>query len=53
MRNASSKLAIANKGWTLNETGDYEAQKRKGLIAWWYEFTALPDAPINATFAQH
>jgi hypothetical protein len=52
MMNTSSKLAIAKKGLALKEAGNHEAQKRKGLIAWWYELTALPDAPANATFAQ-
>ena len=52
MINTSSKLAIAKKGWTINKIGDYEAQRSKGLIAWWYELTALPDAPAHANFAQ-
>lgn len=52
MNNMNSSSPIGEKGWTLNDTEKHKAQKRKGLIAWWYKTTAMPDAPANATLAQ-
>lgn len=53
MKNTSFLRSPIDKGdWPLNEAVGSEAQKRKGLVAWWYKLTALPEAAANATFAQ-
>jgi hypothetical protein len=50
MKITSPRLPIAQKRFILNK--DAEQEKKKGLITWWYQLTALPEASETATFAQ-
>src|SRR5437588_115966 len=53
MKNTSfARSPMEKQDWTPNEVVEQEAQKKKGLIPWWYKLTALPEASVNATFAQ-
>jgi hypothetical protein len=53
MKNTSfARSPMEKQDWTPNEVVEQEAQKKKGLIAWWYKLTALPEASVNASFAQ-
>lgn len=61
----SSQSLLPQKGWsrrkllgssgeieTLDEIIPRESKKQSGLIQHWYNLTAIPDAPVNASFPQ-
>lgn len=52
MENTSILKPSEKQDWHPNEIVGQEGQKKKGLIAWWYQLTALPEVPANAPFAQ-
>jgi hypothetical protein len=38
--------------WSPNEIVEQESRQRVGLIQWWYDQTAIPDAPATASFGK-
>ena len=52
MNNINSRSTIEGKDLLSDKASEQDKRNRKGLIAWWYQLTAQPEAPANATFAQ-
>jgi hypothetical protein len=46
----STELPKAEQEWSLHELIGQEPGKKKGLIQWWFNLTAIPDAPSDASF---
>jgi hypothetical protein len=46
----SSELSKEEQEWSLHELIEQEPAKRKGLVQWWFDLSAIPDAPSNASF---
>ena len=46
----STELSKEEQAWSLHELIGQEPVKKKGLAQWWFNLTAVPEAPSNASF---